>query len=69
MEKDSIIVFNVIMRNIICYLLTILNLVTTTDYNLNGYCLSQIGSRSDLKSRSFTTDSNGGYITKLDFFF
>ncbi len=43
--------------------------MTTTDYILSGYCLSQIGSKSDLMSKSFSTTSNGGYVTKLDFFF
>lgn len=44
-------------------------LKTTTAYTIEGYCLSQIGTKSDLKKLNFITQSNGGYVTKMDFYF
>lgn len=44
-------------------------LQTTTAYTIEGYCLSQIGTRSETKKLNFITQSNGGYVSKMDFFF
>ena len=49
--------------------LTISDLLTSTDYTLTGYCVSQIGTMSDTISANFTTDSNGGVVSKMDFVF
>ena len=50
-------------------ILTIPNLMASTDYTIEGYCLEQIGRNSMLKKLSFSTDSNGGYVSTIDFEF
>ena len=44
-------------------------LKATTSYTIEGYCLSQLNTRSDIKILPFATQSNGGYVTKMDFYF
>ena len=43
--------------------------MTTTDYTLEGYCLSQISTKSEISTVAFSTTPNGGYVTKIDFYF
>ena len=45
------------------------NLRAFTTYSIEGYCISQIGTTSTLTKISFSTLSNGGYISKMDFLF
>ena len=49
--------------------LTLSNLMASTDYTIEGYCLEQVGRNSMLKKVSFSTDSNGGYVSTIDFEF
>lgn len=49
--------------------LQINNLDASTDYSIEGYCVSQIGTMSTLMTLSFSTASNGGYVSKMDLFF
>lgn len=48
---------------------SITNLVASTTYSIQGYCISQIGTTSNLTKVSFATSSNGGSISKMDFVF
>lgn len=49
--------------------LDIQNLYTSTDYTLEGYCVSQINTKSNITSVDFSTLDNGGYVSKMDFTF
>ena len=49
--------------------ITINNLKASTTYEIEGFCMSQIGTTSSLSKRIFSTTSNGGYVTKMDFVF
>jgi hypothetical protein len=49
--------------------ITIINLKASTTYQIEGFCMSQIGTTSSLTKRTFSTISNGGYVTKMDFVF
>lgn len=49
--------------------ITINNLKASTTYQIEGFCMSQIGTTSSLTKRSFSTISNGGYVSKMDFVF
>lgn len=48
---------------------TVSNLQASTSYSISGYCISQIGTTSNLTKVSFATSSNGGVISKMDFVF
>lgn len=45
------------------------NLKASTTYNIEGYCISQLGGTSPFTKVSFSTASNGGYISKMDLIF
>lgn len=45
------------------------DLKASTDYNIEGYCISQIGATSNITKLNFATTSNGGYVSKMDFVF
>ncbi len=49
--------------------ITVNNLRASTTYDIEGYCISQIGTTSTLTKLSFSTLSNGGYNSKIDFMF
>lgn len=49
--------------------ITVANLRASTAYNIEGYCISQIGTTSSISKVSFSTLSNGGYNSKVDFIF
>lgn len=45
------------------------DLKASTLYNIEGYCISQVGGTSALAKLNFATTSNGGYVSKMDFVF
>lgn len=45
------------------------SLKASTAYSIEGYCISQVGATSPLTKLSFSTTSNGGYVSKMDFVF
>jgi hypothetical protein len=49
--------------------ITINNLKASTTYDIEGFCMSQIGTTSSLTKLSFQTLSNAGYVSKMDFVF
>jgi hypothetical protein len=48
---------------------TVEDLKASTDYTIEGYCVSQIGANSNITKLDFATTSNGGYVSKMDFVF
>lgn len=46
--------------------ITISNLKASTSYSIEGYCISQIATTSNITTMSFNTVSNGGYVSKMD---